>query len=768
MKYRLVQIHTIFGEEKRYMKKNNVLLVIFSIVILCSDAFAWNAEFTHRDLSQYAAEHSMLNEGYLGNIGFAKGLADEKLVCGGKKLSITDWFREGAEFEDEGSAFSGRFYNHFHNPLYSHNQWGDAGLTSAWPWINSGNSAVLWAVNDSSNDWRWARVRDYYYNALTASTDADRQANFAQTFRGIGQLIHLIQDMAQPAHVRNDPHPADDRGADPGFEYWAKRRDIDLVDLMSHPVYPADSLNTTVSGYSPITRFFDTDQYDGTNPSISLSLGLAEYTNANFVSEDTIFKDFAYPRREDTVVFAESQNKTSNGFEVYRKYFEKVGGGQAIKHFTTASRLYAYRLENPSPALYGFDDRCYKDYADLLIPRAVGYSAALINYFFRGKLDVIPASGGLQVRNSGDEEMTYYTDPSGHETGQISIYYDDADKIRHPLTTYDLTTFLAPGETTPVIPFSPPSDPPNIEPGRYIVVFHGKLGEEEGAIIGKVTSPQRLYYVSVRSGIYKIYSMKTDGSEPTVVYDNPDSALKIGKLALSPDGKTLALTVNGPQIYLLNIAAGNLTLLTNGGWPAWSPDGKKIAFSREMGRYSPFADEHIFTINVETRAATQLTDSTASAYNSTPAWSPDGGRIAYMKFGPDGDTCKNTGAYAIYLMDSAGHPISPLTCVDMDYKDETPAWSPDGSEIAFSRGRGGKYSQLHKVNVETREITKLTDSTGENYAELTPSWFPERGKIAVGSKIDGDFDIWLVDSAGGGYIENLTDSNPDIDGYPVF
>lgn len=756
----------IFGEEKRYMKNNNLLFVICTIVILCSDAFAWNAEFTHRDLSQSAAEHSILNTGLLGDIGFVKGLADEKLGWDGQKLSITDWFRNGALLEDEGGTFSGRFYNHFHNPLYSYNQWGDAGLTSVWPWVNSGNSAVLWAADDSSNDWRWGRVRDYYYNALTSSVDADRQASFAQTFRGLGQVIHLLQDMAQPAHVRNDPHPADDKGVAPGFEYWAKRTDkkLTVTTLMAHPIYPTDSMNTTSSGYPPISQFFDTDQYNGTNPSSSLSLGLAEYTNANFVSEDTIFKDFAYPRREDTVVFAESQNKTLNGFEVYRKYFEKVGGGQSIKHFTTASRLYAYLLNDPSPSLQGFDDHCYKDYADLLIPRAVGYSAALINYFFRGQMDILPASGGLRVRNSGSEEMTYYADSSGHQIGQISIYYDDIDKIRHPLATYELLVSLAPGETTSVIPFSPPSN--NIEPGRYIVVFQGKLGQEEGAVIGKVTSPSRLYYVSVRSGIYKIYSMKTDGSTPVVVYDNLDSSLKIGKLTFSPDGKTLAFTVNGPKIYLLNIATGGLTYLTNGGWPAWSPDGKKIAFSREMGRFSPLADEHIFIREVGTGVETQLTDSTASAYNSTPAWSPDGGKIAYMKFDPAGDNCANIDA--IYLMDSAGNPIGPLTCGATNYKDETPAWSPDGSEIAFARGQEGHYSQLHKVKVATLEVTKLTDSTGDNYAEFTPSWFPERGKIAVGSNIDGDFDIWLVDSDGSGYIENLTDFNPDIDGYPVF
>lgn len=750
------------------------IIMVLIITISCAlNAWAWNAEVTHRDMSKKAAEHSVLspnNGDYLkNNLGFDRNIDEKFTLNGGVPQSVMKLIGEiGAIDEDSGSVLTGRFYNHFHDPLQTWDHWEQAGLNSNWPWVLSGSSSVLWSVN-SSNEWSWQQVRYYYRLALTSQTETERSTNFAKTFSGVGHLIHLVEDAAQPAHVRNDPHPFDDKGYMPGFEFWAKRADNQptVEGFMSHPVYPAVSLNTTIGGYPPITQFFDTDQYNGTNPSISLSLGLAEYTNANFVSEDTIFKDFAYPRREDMIVFAESQNKTLNGFEVYRKYFEKVGGGQPVKHFTTASRLYTYLLNDPSPSLQGFDDRCYKDYADLLIPRAVGYSSALINYFFRGQMDILPASGGLQVKNTGTEEMTYYTDKStGKDVAEISIYYDDTNNVRQhpPLATYDLLVPLAPGETTPIIPFSPPTD--NIEPGRYIVVFHGKLGQEEGAVIGKVTAPQKMYYVSVRSGIYKIYSMKTDGSAPTVVYDNPDAALKIGKLALSPDGTTLALMVNGPQIYLLNIATGSPTFLTNGGWPAWSPDGKKLAFSREMGRHFPNADEHIFTRDVETGSETQLTDTTVFAYNSTPAWSPDGGKIAYMTSDPNAANCVNY--YAISIMDTAGNPIGPLTCAETNYWDETPAWSPDGSEIAFSRRREGKYSQLHKINVATHELTKLTDSTGDDYAEFTPSWFPERGKIAVGSKIDGDFDIWLVDSNGGGYIENLTDANPGIDGYPTF
>lgn len=76
--------------------------------------------------------------------------------------------------------------------------------------------------------------------------------------------------------------------------------------------------------------------------------------------------------------------------------------------------------------------------------------------------------------------------------------------------------------------------------------------------------------------------------------------------------------------------------------------------------------------------------------------------------------------------------------------------------------------ELFKVDITTKVVTKLTNSDGLNYSELTPAWSPDGQYIAVGSKIDGDFDIWLVDPNRGGYIKNLTNSNTDMDGFPAF
>jgi Tol biopolymer transport system component len=286
----------------------------------------------------------------------------------------------------------------------------------------------------------------------------------------------------------------------------------------------------------------------------------------------------------------------------------------------------------------------------------------------------------------------------------------------------------------------------------------------------------QIYYVASREGIDKIYRMGTDGSSPEVVYDNQDPGLYIGKIALSPDGKTLAFAgerdVTDPMdhtIYLLGLRNNTQSFLTMGDWPDWSPDGKKIVFQRETGQHLPdSADVEIFTIDIATGTEIQLTNEPGSSYSGNPACSPDGSTIAYSRF-TEGEMENCSNMNVIYLMDSSGNQIGPLTCqTDSPSIDIAPSWSHEGSEIAFIRqNNSNRKYQLHKVTVTAQTVTKLTDSNGEDYEEYPPSW-SYGNTIALSSQRDGDFDIWMVDSKGGGYLTNLTGSNPSFDLFPAF
>jgi hypothetical protein len=93
-------------------------------------------------------------------------------------------------------------------------------------------------------DWSWQQVRRVFYLALTAATDTGRQADFAQTFRGLGHQMHLVQDMSQPDHARDDAHPADGGGFTTGLETWTKENNVFITCLFQkHNTLSPDTLS---------------------------------------------------------------------------------------------------------------------------------------------------------------------------------------------------------------------------------------------------------------------------------------------------------------------------------------------------------------------------------------------------------------------------------------------------------------------------------------------------------------------------------------------
>jgi hypothetical protein len=140
----------------------------------------------------------------------------------GKNILVM--LQDGAQLEDDPKC---RASNHFHNPLNSIpwtnafmvddpfyvSGWCSSSLNDGGKWASK-YSAVSWATGYEAPDRRrststgnlqdWDHVREKFFNALTATTQAERNAAFADTFLSLGYLLHLMQDMAVPAHVRSD------------------------------------------------------------------------------------------------------------------------------------------------------------------------------------------------------------------------------------------------------------------------------------------------------------------------------------------------------------------------------------------------------------------------------------------------------------------------------------------------------------------------------------------------------------------------------------
>lgn len=450
--------------------------------------FAYEVE-THQAISEVAASRSTVGEQLKESLAISAGL-DTKVG----EQSLLKWILAGAVHADDWTYF----FNHFHNPLAG--DWSQAGL-------GPGYSAILWGQtpNQGYPSWSWQNTRQYFLDALTSTQKADREAGLTMTFQGLGHLIHLIQDMASPAHTRNDPHRS--------YNYETLVRDVQLdPDLPVAQVF-LDWINRTSlapdPGWQtlarndlapiPIARLVDTDLYRGVNPEATIQplMGLAEYTNANYFSEDRIFREndflwrFPYPRRS-SVTEADYAITLRDGTPVTRRYFRKDFDGDSGYRLATVGFLrdyiQRYRLDpgryGDSPAL---DEAVYRDYAERLLPRAVGYSTTLLDYFFRGNLEATieadPADSEklqLTAKNASSE-------PLGG--GTLAVYGDYAGAERRPLGSWPIQGPVAPGRDLPSQSFRP--DRPI--PARYMVVYQGDLGEEKtdnppgfgGAVIGK-------------------------------------------------------------------------------------------------------------------------------------------------------------------------------------------------------------------------------------------------------------------------------------------
>ena len=271
-------------------------------------------------------------------------------------------------------------------------------------WATGFTSPIAGYTARDGQEMGWDNSRTYLFEALTSKDASIREEKFVKTFKSVGMVVHLLQDMAVPAHVRNDmsSHLINSTkwGSNP-FEYFVIENFGAINNTPIKPVF-----------VTPIrlTDFWDTTQYKATeNPTVTLHAGLAEYTNANFVSDYTLFKSaswdisghsFTYPAETSTIItdsyIQDPLYPLDPGKTIPRKYYVKnrdgeTNGGAGYKlagvGYITA-KVKGGRTGTTIKDLPPMDDYVHADYAKLLLPRAVGYSAALLDYFFRGTLNL--------------------------------------------------------------------------------------------------------------------------------------------------------------------------------------------------------------------------------------------------------------------------------------------------------------------------------------------------------------------------------------------
>jgi Tol biopolymer transport system component len=212
------------------------------------------------------------------------------------------------------------------------------------------------------------------------------------------------------------------------------------------------------------------------------------------------------------------------------------------------------------------------------------------------------------------------------------------------------------------------------------------------------------------------------------------------------------------NIYMQRVDGLSVTQLTSedadDAFPAFSPDGRLIAFSSTRG-----GNWNLYVMNADGRNVTQITSGPNQDLH--PSFSPDGSRLVYCSMGPRGSQ------WELWIVNLQTNE-KKMVGVGL-----FPSWSPqkDRDVIAFQRARqrGSRWFSIWTMEVADGEAHSVTEvAVSGNAALVCPSWSPDGMRLAFstivspshvdGRKLTGQQDIWTV-NADGTNRHRLTDGN---------
>ena len=530
------------------------------LIMAALPAFAYE-KLVHVHITQHAALAMTTN--FLARLGL-----DTQAPISGKRPII--WMEEGAHDEDDGFNSLGHFYDPVH----------DSALTEPFLICASDffQKANFRAIDASGSQFSVYNAKQYYLSALLGMNPGSRDSDTVLLLQAMGHEMHLIQDMAQPEHTRNDQHLPQsvwiltNGTAASVWEEWG------LEYLANHQVQGAIDPYVPFDGYPSVNL---PDYYDYFHT--ASGKGMADFSSTNFVTQDTNYDDsgpthcftYALPNSHD-----DSQRRLA--FNVMEEVMDPITGiktFQPVDEAIFTSQVHdAYQQTSLTDVehdfyslldletkllgvqVYSLGDASYLSRAGYLIPRAVGYSAGFVDHFFRGSL-----SSKWSVGSQTGQANITITNTSAETIGpdgKFYVNYVPGAAYLGNTTSDDTRTIL----TADLAPAAPGGLPPGASiifknipvPGLKVgdnvtqferrIAFAGELGNEPDAVIGLVEG------ASSKKGYRAEITWTGDNSDEVVLWDGAQGVGANTNVGYPPGGLCTSFPFD---IFLQHVCMSN-------------------------------------------------------------------------------------------------------------------------------------------------------------------------------------------------------------------
>jgi Tol biopolymer transport system component len=265
----------------------------------------------------------------------------------------------------------------------------------------------------------------------------------------------------------------------------------------------------------------------------------------------------------------------------------------------------------------------------------------------------------------------------------------------------------------------------------------------------------------VLAGLTPGSSARAAGTHVRIIFGHTFRSGNVNIVSVLPDGTDLqrltrrpafdgcaAGSPNGARISWCSDATGALEVWTmhrdgsqthvTSHFADWAADPdyrtgrsghKGLAFAADVGN-----GHDIYRANTRGRDVIRVTHSPAA--DDFPAWSPDGSHIAFVS--------DRTGTPQVYVMTQGGHRVTQLTH-DPNGVTEGPDWRPDGSRIVFAAGPPGA-EDIFLMDPDGSHVTQLTTDPASDYA---PAWSPNGRRIAfLSTRVPGSRNVFVMNANG--------------------